>query len=99
MLLKVQSLDDVHRVVKLYVRTARRKGHHPTIHGIYGYIRGLDKYSFVGDYPLLQTVLAALKKISMPINRRKVLSCINKRCIDLRGRYRGKKQIIESLWI
>lgn len=97
--LTIQLLDDVERTVRGYVATAQKKGHHPTIHGIYGYIRSQDRYSFAGDYPLLHEVLVALKNLGMPVRRSTLVSCIHRHCDDLRGRFVGRKDIVNQLLI
>ena len=96
--LQVQSLDDVERTVKSYIGIAERKGHHPTLHGVYGYIRSQQRYYFIGDYPLLHTVLVALKSIGMVIKRSTVASCTNRHCKDLSGKFKGKKDLLEQLY-
>jgi hypothetical protein len=96
--LTVQSLDDVERTIKQYVTTERKKGHHPTLHGIYGNLRSQARYSFIGDYPLLHQGLVALKKIGVPVKRSTVASCVNRHCKDLKGRFVGKKDILEQLY-
>lgn len=96
--LQIQTLDGVEQNVREYVATAKKKGHNPTIHGIYGYVRKLNKYSFFGDYPLLHEVLVALKNLSMVVKRQTVASCANRHCQDLSGKFTGKRQILEELY-
>ncbi len=95
--LRIQTLDDIDKVVKDYV-VRRQKFDHPTIHGVYGYVRGLSKYSYFGDYPLLQAVLVALKELGEAPTPQKLLSCIKYHCDDLRGVYRGKQAILKTLF-
>ena len=96
--LEVQSLDDVEKNVRIYIDRKARDDKKATLHGIFSYLRSMEKYSFIGDYPLLYSTLVALKNIGMPVSRVKVLSCVNRRCTDLKGRYVGKKDILEQLY-
>ena len=96
--LTVQSLDDVEKNVRIYVDKRKRAGDKALLHGIFGYLRAMEKYTFFGDYPLLHSTLVALKKIGMPVSRAKVLSCVNRRCKDFPMKFTGKKQIMEQLY-
>ena len=96
--IRVQSLDDVEQNVKIYVNRKARDNSHATLHGIFSYLRSMDKYTFIGDYPLLHSTLVALKNIGMVVKRSTVASCINRRCKDLKGKFPGKKDILEQLY-
>lgn len=95
--LQIQTLDGLENDVRLYVERRQRQEERVFLHGVFGHIRKMVKYSFFGDYPLLKSTLVGLKKLGVPVTAQKVKSCISRRCEDLRGHYEGKKAIVQAL--